>query len=760
VVELGSTVSNLLKRVPGELRLRTKLLLSFVLLTTLLMCATLLVVRQSAEAQAQQQIEREAATARSTFEVAQRQQQMALRRRADLLASLAFMRNGDVTTIEDASRDPWQPGDCNLLVLADRHAIIQAIRVQGPAFPWNVAQEMLRRSTERHESTGWWSSGRNLYQVVVQPFYQDAWSRTNLEGYVVVGRQVDERTANDLGKIAASDVIFRYGEEVAASTLPIRLEGEFKRKMPRRAAPGKIELGGMRYYASPVELAGPGADSAANLIVLKSYAEVEAYLRRVNRLLAGLGLVAVLAGGLVMFVISETVTRPLGSLMQGVQAVERGDFGYPLEAGGHDELAKLTRAFDGMRLTLQKNQEQREQLEGQLRQAQKMDALGRLAGGIAHDFNNLLTVIKGHGELLMDRLPPGEAVHNNCQQIQKTADRAVSLTRQLLTFSRKQVLQAKVLDVNEQIVEMGKLLRRLIREDIVLDLQLGDSVWCVKADPGQLEQVLLNLVVNASDAMPLGGKVMIETQNVVVDERVATWKSVAPGEYVTLSVTDTGHGMDAATMAHIFEPFFTTKEPGKGTGLGLATVYGAVRQSGGYIWVESAPQQGARFEIYLPRTRERTQNQTSDRPKKNGNGAWREKCVLVVEDEREVRELASAFLTSAGYQVLLAEDGAEALEIVERLGSAIHVVLTDVIMPNMRGTELGKRLRVLRPELKIVYMTGYFEREDDGGESLKDFAFLPKPFSRETVTEKIGEALKNGRSKRGIGGVGTVEQVV
>jgi len=432
-----------------------------------------------------------------------------------------------------------------------------------------------------------------------------------------------------------------------------------------------------------------------------------------------------------------------------VQALERGDFSYPLKAAGRDEVSRLTRAFEAMRATLQRNEAQSKQLEEQLRQAQKMEALGRLAGGVAHDFNNLLTVIRGHSELMLDRLAPGEALYSHSQQIQKTADRAASLTRQLLAFSRRQVLQGKVVDINVLIPDMGKLLRRLVREDIELSLQLGDSPGLVKADPGQLEQALLNLTVNAGDAMPLGGKLTIETENVVVDTEYAMVRpSLEPGQYVLVSVTDTGHGMDAATKARIFEPFFTTKEPGKGTGLGLAMVYGVVKQSGGFIWVESEPGKGSRFELYLPRTEGRTEDEFSDTARESRTSAGRRKIVLVVEDEKEVRELACEFLTAAGYSVLTAQDGREALDTAERLGGSIEVLLTDIVMPKMRGSELGMRLKSLLPNLKIIYMTGYLEQSEGDRGFLEEAFFLQKPFSRETVVRQVGQALRSQRAER------------
>ena len=742
----GRTVSDLVQREHGNLRLRTKLLLSFVFLTAGLTCATLLVVRRNAEAQVQHQIEQDARNATLTFQVVQRQQQTALSRKADLLASLAYMRNGDPTAITDASEDPWQSDDCNLFVLADKRGRIAALHSTSPPFPLAAAQEMVSRSVNRGEASGWWFSDRSLYQVVLQPFYDGAPRKKNLLGIVVVGRLIDERAAADLGRIASSDVVFRHGGKVAVSTLPPLKEMELAQQIHDHFTTTQVYLGKERYYASSVELT-PGLQPAADLIVLKSYNEAAAYLQRLNHLLLAVGLVAILAGGALIFLISDTVTRPLASLVEGVHALERGDFTYPLEASGHDELSELTRAFDSMRGTLQKNETHREQLEGQLRQAHKMEALGRLAGGVAHDFNNLLTVIRGHSDLLLDRLQPGDALYRNSQQIRQTADRAASLTRQMLAFSRMQVLQPKVLDVNELIAEMGKLLRRLIREDIEFSLQLGDSLARVKADPGQLEQVLLNLTVNASDAMPLGGKLTIETQNMILDKEYAqTRPSVEPGAYVVVTVSDTGHGMDAATKARIFEPFFTTKEPGKGTGLGLATVYGVVKQSGSFIWVESNPGNGSRFEIYLPRTSE--QAESVQVVTEANKAAARRKTVLVVEDEREVRELACEFLKAAGYSVLTAEDGLEALETAKRLGKSIHVVLTDIVMPKMRGPALAKRLKTLLPHVKIVYMTGYLDQNGGSAKFLQDAFFLQKPFSRESIVGQVGEALKNDRQPR------------
>jgi CheY-like chemotaxis protein len=306
-----------------------------------------------------------------------------------------------------------------------------------------------------------------------------------------------------------------------------------------------------------------------------------------------------------------------------------------------------------------------------------------------------------------------------------------------------QVLQPRILDLNTLVADMSKLLRRLIREDIEFSFRLGDSLGRVKADPSQLEQVLLNLTVNASDAMDQGGKLTIETKNLVADERYArTRQPLKAGRYVMMAVTDTGHGMDAVTKSRIFEPFFTTKEPGKGTGLGLATVYGVVSQSGGFIWVETSPGNGTRFEIYLPAAIEKEDAASHERrPKRAERGS---ETVLIVEDDEEVRTLASEFLRGAGYQVLTAEDGQEALEISERMGSAIQLLLADVVMPKMRGPELARRLKARLPELKIAFMSGYLDQDTCHEEILQEATVLQKPFSREALLRQIRGAFDDG----------------
>src|SRR5215469_7459309 len=364
-----------------------------------------------------------------------------------------------------------------------------------------------------------------------------------------------------------------------------------------------------------------------------------------------------------------------------------------------------------VRLVVAQDISERRHLELQLRQAQKMEAVGRLAGGVAHDFNNLLMVIKGHTELLLNALNPSDVMARKIEQIDRSADRATTLTRQLLAFSRLQVLQPQVINLNSVVEEMGKLLPRLIGEDIELILRRDENLGSIRADASQMEQVIMNLAVNARDAMPNGGKLILETRKCELEQSyTASHPFVKPGSYILLDVTDTGTGMDEETQAHIFEPFFTTKEKGKGTGLGLATVYGIVKQSGGFIWVYSEPGHGTTFKIYLPQIAEEVSLGAQDRVQSTLNLPKGSEVVLLVEDEPGVRELAREYLQMSNYTVLVAEDGHSALELAATHAGPIHLLMTDVVMPGMGGRELADRMRRLRPEIKILYMSGYTEQ--------------------------------------------------
>ena len=385
---------------------------------------------------------------------------------------------------------------------------------------------------------------------------------------------------------------------------------------------------------------------------------------------------------------------------------------------------------------------ERRQLEEQFRQAQKMEAVGRLAGGVAHDFNNLLMVINGYTEVLLEQLEPGDTRHQKVQSIQQAADRAAMLTRQLLAFSRKQLLELKVVDVNHVISDMERLLRPLIGENIELITHLSPDAGRTRADAGQLEQVIMNLVVNAKDAMPDGGRITIQSSEITVRNNFREHRYIQPGRYVVISLADTGHGMDKETLSRIFEPFFTTKEKGKGTGLGLSTVYGIVKQSGGYVFANSDVGGGTTFFIYLPRVEDSPETTVPVKSQDNENRG--SETVLLVEDEDSVRELVRETLALRGYRVLEAENGEAGLRAAEKHGDGIDILITDVVMPGMGGRELAKRLMAMRPKIGVLYLSGYTEDAIVNHGALDPgTAFLQKPFTLQKLAQKVREVLRS-----------------
>jgi PAS domain S-box-containing protein len=380
--------------------------------------------------------------------------------------------------------------------------------------------------------------------------------------------------------------------------------------------------------------------------------------------------------------------------------------------------------------------------EEQLRQSQKMEAIGRLAGGVAHDINNMMTVVIGYGEILLGQLPPDSPLRENVQVMKEAGDRAAMITRQLLAFSRKQVLMPVVANLNEIVSNMERVLRRVIGEDIEVACHLEPKLGCAKVDLNQMDQVIMNLAINARDAMVQGGKLIMETRNVILDESHAQeTPELQPGRYVMLAVTDTGCGMDEYTKSRLFEPFFTTKELGKGTGLGLATVYGIVKQSGGYIYAFSEPGHGTTFKVYLPQVSDPASPRPSLEPVESTDGT---ETVLLVEDDDSVRAVTRSILQRSGYVVLEAADGAEAIQLCAKESRPIHILLTDAIMPNISGRVLAQRVTQCRPGIKVLFMSGHADDQILGHGALTAEKTIQKPFTPAELTRRVRQALDEG----------------
>jgi signal transduction histidine kinase/CheY-like chemotaxis protein len=737
------------RTLPANLPLRTKFLLSLVLVIAALAASTLLIVGRAAEGQVQRGVEQDTLNSVLTFQNLRAERQMQLMREAELFATLptvkALMASKEAADVQAASEEVWRSGDVNLFALSDSTGKIVALHTTTPGISTLASAGMFSQSPTLGESGGWWFAHGHLYQVAMRPIGLSS-QKNNLHlGAVIVGREIDSQVAREVGSIALCQVAFRYGNEPVISSFSPLDEGLVAAELSPAPRLARITIENKRYFVTTVDLT-PGVRPALTLTVLKPYDQAFASIARLNRTLILLGFFAVLAGAALVFLISRTFTRPLERLVEGVHALEQGNFSFPLGPDTGDEVSQVTAAFDRMRSTLRQNEEQNRILGDQLRQAQKMEAVGRLAGGIAHDFNNLLTVIKGHGDLLELKLGTHSSVHHSVTQVQYAADRASALTRQLLAFSRMQVLQPQILDLNSLILNLNRMLPTLLGEEIEYNFLPGAKLAPVKADPSQLEQVIMNLAVNARDSMARGGKLTIQTKNVFLNEDYArSHPPSIPGHYVLVDVVDTGHGMDERTKAKIFEPFFTTKDAGKGTGLGLATVYGIVKQSGGYIWVDSAPGKGTRFEVYLPQTAGvASPLSASSKPSPCDRGRG---TVLLAEDEDAVRELAGEFLRTSGYEVIAAKDGLDALELAGKQKNPIDFLVTDVVMPRMRGTELALRLKRAHPHIKILYMSGYLEHGSDK-DFLQDAGQLQKPFSRESFLQKLNAVANQDASRQ------------
>jgi len=608
----------------------------------------------------------------------------------------------------------------------------------------NAIAQAIRGSSSREVAL----VGDRVFLIVSEP----ARFAEEVLGTMIVGYPLDDTVARRLAEVTHCEVNLIANGQVVATSLAdsarralSSMAGSTEHLTDAGATP-ELRRVGTEDYAIGVFPLSPGEKAGApgRLVLLQNWRPTQDFVDQVQRRVVVTGVAIfflAIGGGLY---ISRRMSRPIQDLAQAAGDIASGNWTRQVSIKGSAEAVILARSFNDMTTNLRHWYEEAKRGDDQLRQAQKMEAVGRLAGGVAHDFNNLLTAIKGYGELLLYGLDDDQEVRrSSIEEILKAADRAAGLTRQLLAFGRRTVVTPRVLALDQLVANTQPMLRRLIREDITLTTNLDPNAGPVRADAGQIDQVLVNLVVNASDAMPDGGKLRIEVQNVAFDR---AWSGstppLPPGSYVRLSVTDTGSGMDRETVTHMFEPFFTTKAEGRGTGLGLATVYAIVEQAGGGIEVDTQLGRGTTFHIYLPEiageTKPSSAKPDTHSPSKVGTGT-----VLMVEDDLGVSRLIGSSLRKSGYTVLEAIHGDQALEIVRHHNGPIHLLLTDVVMPGMNGRMLSERVSAIRPETRVLFMSGY---SDDAvlrhGVQMASSQFIQKPFSIDELTLKIQEALK------------------
>jgi signal transduction histidine kinase/ActR/RegA family two-component response regulator len=642
----------------------------------------------------------------------------------------ALMSTNDGPTVQDGSQWILTASHADLLILENPSGAALGVHAKSEDVTLASVTSLLKATNGDED---WWFINGHLYDVNLVPIVAGAGEEERVLGRMALGREMRRETILSSGDFGKSAFTFERQSRVLLSSLPPEVWQEFESALPRDATPSNAErvfqVRGERWLASFVELPG---DHPVRLYCLQSFDQATSFLRQLNRMLALLGAVAVLVGAFVTFLISRQITRPVERLVAGTRLLKKGDFDFQIPIRGNDEVAQLGRAFKDMRDSLKKSRES-------MLRAARLEAVGRLAGGVAHDFNNLVMIIKGYSDMLLDTVPAQSRPH--LEEIKKAGDRASGLIRQLLAFSRKQILEPQVLDPNQSVRNMVKMLRLLIGEDIELVTNLSDEALRVLVDPGQLEQVIMNLVVNARDAMPQGGKIVIATRLYRLDETFAVAnREVPPSDYVLITVTDQGCGMDKETMAHIFEPFFTTKELGRGTGLGLATVDSIVQQSRGHIAVESEVGLGTTFKVYLPSAAGAASTSRAQRAAGAVQGTG---TILLVEDEPALRALAVTSLKKLGYTVLEASSGVQAIVIAQGHLNPIDVVVTDVVMPHMSGPELVEKLQETRQDFAVIFMSGYsdgmaLERARIGAE----LAFLPKPFSTDELAAKIQEVRR------------------
>jgi signal transduction histidine kinase/ActR/RegA family two-component response regulator len=566
---------------------------------------------------------------------------------------------------------------------------------------------------------------------------------------LTVGYALDDELARGLAQVTHRVVNLVGNGHVYASSLPAAERDALATALDGgdqslNSATGLRDIGNREFAVGifPLTLDG-GSAVAARLILLDDWAPTQEFLTQLRWRLLGTGAVifAVALGMGILF--SRRMARPLEDLATAAQDIAAGNWSRQLPIRGTAEEVVMAQAVNAMTTSLRHWYEEAKERDDQLRHAQKVEALGRLAGGLAHDFNNFLTAIKGYAELLLEDFDPADKQRSKAEGIVRAADTAAGLTRQLLAFSRKRVVAVQVLSLDRLLSSTEKMLHRLIGEDVVLTTSIAPGTGCVKADPHQIEQVLLNLVVNARDAMPRGGTIDVHLAGVELPEAHETsGVRLQPGRYVRLTVRDTGCGMTPEVKARIFEPFFTTKREGAGTGLGLAVVVGIVEQLGGAIVVDTELNRGTTFHVYMPQTAEVEVEAVAAPAAAVAGGSG---TILLVDDEPQVADLVMRALRDGGYTVLTASHGTEALEVLRTSAAPIDLLLTDIIMPGMNGRELADRVRQLQPDIRVLYMSGY---SDDAilrhGVEAATMQFLAKPFSMKALSAKVREALAPG----------------
>jgi signal transduction histidine kinase/ActR/RegA family two-component response regulator len=703
----------------------------------LLTAAVLMVVQQGMRAHVREDLSVELTAQSAVYSKIEGARHAQTAQSAALLSGLpnvkALMSTNDRLTVQDGSESLLQTSGAALLILQNDAGEVLAFHTAADGLSAEAAKPLLLDSETQRD---WWVLAGHVFDVSLSDITAGEGTSRHALGRVVLGRELSLQSLADAGSFGKSEILVQQQGRPVLGSVPLSMWGSFGSELAKRPATAGsrnhtdvVTIAGERYVYSSVELPGT---HPIQLYSLRSYDQATGFLRSLNQTLLILGVGAVGLGAMIVFMLSRQITRPLELLADGARHLARDDFDFRLQVEGQDEVAELSRSFDQMRTSLKQSR------EGMLRSA-RLEAVGRLAGGVAHDFNNLVMIIKGYSDILL--ASASDESKPMLEEIKRAGERATGLTRQLLAFSRKQVLEPQIVDANQSVQNMVKMLRVLIGEDIELVTKLADGAHRIQVDPGQLEQVIMNLAVNARDAMPNGGKLIVETKRCQLDESYVAGRSeVVPGAYVMLAVTDTGAGMTREIQEHIFEPFFTTKDPGKGTGLGLATVYGIVKQSRGHVSVYSEVGLGTTFKVYLPAV----EKSVSVSPEELSLPAHRgNETILLVEDEAALRSLAVASLKRLGYSVLEAGDGVQALDVAGQHAGTINVVITDMIMPRMGGLDLVGKLREKRPGIRVIFMSGYTEAATlDRARLEPDAVLLSKPFSIETLAAKIRDIQK------------------